>query len=447
MNSNRRTVSFVSLGCPKNLVDSENLVSTLMSRGFRVLHDPAEAEMVVVNTCGFLESSRAESVATIRNAIALKSQGVKAVVVAGCMVGNYKDVLLREAPGIDRLVPFADYEHIDQVAQELLPMSSGPTFLEERRRMDVGLTPAHFAYLKISEGCNHTCSFCVIPSIRGPMHSAPIEDLVTRARGLAERGVKELVLIAQDSTVYGTDLYGKNKLVPLLERLDEIAGLRWIRLMYAYPTEVTPALMRCLGSGKRILPYLDVPIQHASDSVLHRMRRGYKRRDLEAMVTGLRGAASEMSLRTTVIVGFPGETEADFEALLEFMRWARFDRLGAFQYSREPGSSAAELENPVPAEVKNERWHRLMALQQELAFLANRQRVGRIEEVLVEHQGDSKQAPSGRTRRDAPEIDTVVRIPGARVAQGEFVQARILAADGYDLVAEMVAREDSPIEV
>ena len=431
----KHTVSFISLGCPKNLVDSEGLVSTLLSKGFRVLSEPHDADLVIVNTCGFLAASRQESVNAIRDAVSLKDGGVKGVLVAGCMVGNYKDQLDAQAPGVDRYVPFVDYGKIDELAGELLGDRAPATFTVERRRIDAALTPGHYAYLKISEGCNHTCAFCVIPDIRGPMRSVPEVDLVTRARMLAERGVKEISVIAQDSTVYGTDLYGENRTASLMRKLDQVDGLRWIRLMYAYPTEVGDELIDILANGTRVLPYLDVPIQHAADSVLHRMRRGYGRDRLTQMVDDLRANVPDVALRTTVIVGFPGETDADFEELLDFARTSRFDRLGAFRYSLEEGSRAADLDEQVSDDVKDDRYHRLMSLQQEIAFAANGARLGTREEVLLDAAAQDGRPAVARSRRDAPEVDASVLIDDPALSPGDLVPVEITGASGYDLRA------------
>ena len=433
----KHTVSFISLGCPKNLVDSEGLVSTLLSRGFRVLSDPKDADLVVVNTCGFLAASRRESVDAIKEAVALKDGGVRGVLVAGCMVGNYKDQIEKEAPGVDRFVPFVDYSNIDSIAADLLPENPSPSFTVERRRVDAALTPGHYAYLKISEGCNHTCSFCVIPNIRGPMRSVPEDDLVARARTLAERGVKELVVIAQDSTVYGTDLYDSNRTSRLLRRLDAVEGMEWIRLMYAYPTEVRDELIETIATGKRILPYLDVPVQHASDAVLKRMRRGYGRARLTDMIGDLRDRVSDIALRTTVIVGFPGETDADFEELLDFVKEARFERLGAFRYSNEHGSRAADLDGQVSDAVKDERYDRLMAAQQQIAFSTNQACIGTTETVLVDAAAADGHPAVARRRHDAPEVDASVLLDDETVRPGDLVPVEITGASGYDLRASL----------
>jgi ribosomal protein S12 methylthiotransferase len=439
------TVSLVSLGCPKNLVDSEGLVGNLLAHGYRMVREPEEADLVIVNTCGFLAASRQESLDVIRGVVELKnSHGVRGVFVAGCMVGNYRELLDREAPGVDRVVGFGDYDRIDRLAEEVLPSAAQTSFVQERRRVDAALTPPHRAYLKISEGCNHTCSFCVIPDIRGAMRSRSIEDLVAQAEGMGRRGVREITLIAQDSTAYGADIYGRPRLCDLLQRLDDVDGVDWIRLMYAYPTEVKDDLAAVLARGVRILPYLDVPVQHVADSVLARMRRGYRSSDLYRMVERLRDHAPDIALRTTVIVGFPGESEADFAALCDFVREVRFDRLGAFRYSREEGSRAAPLDGHLPEELKDERFHRLMALQQEIAFAANLGRVGDREPVLVDSAARGGRPARARSRRDAPEVDAAVLIEDPELRPGDLVEVQVTGASGYDLLGRTVTAAKEP---
>ncbi len=400
---------------------------------------------MVVNTCGFLEASRAESLDTIRRAVDLKSKGVARVIVAGCMVGNYRDILEREAPGVDRYLPFVDYAQLDKIADEVLPPRGRSSFMVERRRADISLSPAHFSWLKISEGCNHTCSFCVIPSIRGPMRSFPEDDLVRRAEHLVDKGVQEINLIAQDSTVYGTDLYGENRVVRLLERLDRIERLLWVRLMYAYPTEVTPAMMDLLAGGSRIVPYLDVPVQHASDAVLKRMRRGYGRKDLDRLVSGLRQRRPDFTLRTTVIVGFPGETDEEFGELLDFIRSARFRHLGAFAYSREPGSRADDLPGHLPDSVKQARLDEVVRLQQSIAFESRDRRLGESALVLVDAASADGEPARARSVMEAPEIDSHILIDGGPVNAGDLLQVRIRERRGYDLVATPMPRVESAV--
>jgi ribosomal protein S12 methylthiotransferase len=331
------------------------------------------------------------------------------------------------------LVGFGDYHRIDRIVEDLVGDHAAPEFGAERRRVDAALTPRHYAYLKISEGCDHTCAFCVIPSIRGAMRSFPTEDLVDRARGLAERGVREINVVAQDSTVYGSDLYGELRLPQLLRRLDDVEGLDWIRLLYAYPTEVTDSLIDVLANGKRVLPWLDVPIQHASDNVLARMKRGHGRAVLERLVERLRKAHPRFAIRTTVIVGFPGETDADFEALLEFLAWAKFDRLGAFRYSREPGSAAGSRRTGSGTGEG-----RALASPHGLAATTRVRRrsarVGSTIDVLVDAAQEGPRPARRRAWLDAPEIDANVLVEDATLKAGDRVNVRVTEARGYDLV-------------
>ena len=428
----------ISLGCPKNLVDSEGMVSDLLTNDFDMVVDPAEADVVIVNTCGFLGSARDESLATIRKMAMLKEKGLTGLFVTGCMVGNYKDIILDAVPAVDRLIDFADYGRLTELVDELVPPRETPAFVQPGRRVQARLTPAHYAYLKISEGCNHTCSFCVIPKIRGRMRSFSLEDLVARARRLVEIGARELNVIAQDSTMYGIDLYGRMRIVDLLKRLDELDDVRWIRLLYAYPTEVKDDLIELLAGGTRVLPYLDVPIQHSSDRMLTLMERKSRETDVEDMMTRLRAASPDLVIRTTVIVGFPGETDADFDHLMAFVERHRIDRLGAFTYSPEGGSAAVALPDPVAEELKVERYDRLMRLQQRIARENNQRFVGRTIPVLIEDPGED--VATGRSTADAPEIDGRVYVHGAPAAPGEFVDARVTSAEAYDLHAELVAR-------
>ncbi len=434
-----RRVAVISLGCPKNLVDSESLVSQFLSQGLDMVQDPADADLVLVNTCGFLGSARRESLDALKEVTRLKDEGrVQAVFVAGCMVGNYGDVIRSEVPGVDRLLDFSDYDRLGILVDEHLPPSGGESgFTVPGRHVQARLTPAHFAYLKISEGCNHTCSFCVIPSIRGRMKSVPLDELVERAKRLVGCGAKELNLIAQDSTMYGVDLYGEFRIVDLIDRLSAIAGLAWIRLLYAYPTEVSEDLIdRLSADGTPVLPYIDVPLQHASDRMLRLMNRKTKASDVETLLKRLRARDSEITVRTTMIVGFPGETEEDFAELLDFVARSRFDRLGAFIWSPEEGSAAWDLSDHVPEDVKQERLGRLMALQEKISLEKQTALIGREIDVLVDRPLDDGKGVQGRSRRDAPEVDGTVVIRGGTAAPGEIVRARVTAAGAHDLEAE-----------
>ncbi len=436
-----RRVAVISLGCPKNLVDSESMVSQFLSQGLEMVQDPAQADLVLVNTCGFLGSARQESLDAIREVTRLKTEGgVRAVFVAGCMVGNYEELIRREVPDVDRLLSFSEYEHLGRIVDEHLPAAGAPSgFTIPGRHVQARLTPAHFAYLKISEGCNHTCSFCVIPSIRGRMKSVPLDELVERAKRLVSYGAKEINLIAQDSTMYGVDLYGEFRLVDLLDRLSTIENLRWLRLLYAYPTEVSDALIdRLADASMPVLPYIDVPLQHASARMLRLMNRKTDASDVETLLERLRAKSPEITVRTTMIVGFPGETEDDFAELLEFVARHRFDRLGAFAWSPEEGSAAWSLGDRVDEDVKQERLARLMALQEKISLEKHRALMDTEIDVLVDGPLDDGTGVQGRSPRDAPEVDGSVTVRGPSAAPGEIVRARIRAAGAHDLEADRI---------
>ena len=441
-------VGLVSLGCPKNLVDSEVMLGTLKGRGFELVTEPSDADVIVVNTCTFIAPARQESVDTILEMAELKRAGrCRRLVVAGCMVQAHRDELKREIPEIDALVGLDDVERIAEAcaleAGARFEASTGrANYLYGGRAPRVLATPGYSAYLKISEGCDHTCAFCAIPSFRGAQRSRPIASLVEEARRLAAEGVVELNLIAQDTTDYGTDLKDGTTAAGLLRALDEVDGLRWIRVLYAYPNRITPDFIAALGSGRRLARYLDLPLQHADADLLKAMRRGGSGASHLKLLESLRQGVPEIALRTTFIVGFPGETEARFETLLDFVRAARFDRVGAFVYSEEKGTPAAALPDDVPETVKEERRARLMQVQEEVALERQRALVGRTLPVLVEgpHQ-ESDLLVAGRTEGQAPEIDGGVILTDApRVLfPGEFVEVRIDEAHPHDLVGAVVA--------
>jgi ribosomal protein S12 methylthiotransferase len=433
-------VALVSLGCPKNLVDSEGLLGSLDPERFVLCADADDAEVAIVNTCGFLESARQESIETILELARKKTPGgLRGLVVTGCIVPRHRDELVRELPEVDAFLSFADYPRLPETCLEAagrpVPRSWREAELEDAR---LPLTPAHTGYLKIAEGCSNPCSFCTIPLIRGKLASRTLDDLVAEARQRVEAGAVELNLIAQDTTDWGKDLFGTRRPETLLRALGEIDGLRWIRVLYAYPAHVTPAFVREMAENDRVVKYLDMPVQHASATVLKRMRRGWGGERLLRLVQGLRDEIPGVALRTTVIVGFPGETDAEFEELLRFLEAVRFERLGAFPYSREEGTPAADTADPVPEELVEERWHRVMALQQDLTFARNRELVGGTVESLVE-------APLedglwlGRTFADAPDIDGTIRIAGDDLRPGSIGSVRVTAADGYDLEGTWVS--------
>lgn len=444
-----RTFAFVSLGCPKNLVDSERMLGKLAQDGYALVPEADGADVVVVNTCGFIEPARQESLGVIREMLALKEQGrVGAVVVAGCLAERKKDDLLQEVPGVDHIVGVFGREEISQVVDRALSqrLEQRSLFrpapvkaLEDTARLRV--TPRHYAYLKISEGCDRLCTFCAIPGMRGKHVTKPIEEVIREARELAADGVRELIVVAQDTTYYGLDLYGRVRLAELLRELDQVEGLEWIRILYAYPIHFTDELIETLANARKVIPYLDMPLQHISDRMLRRMQRRVNRSETENLLRRLRAAIPGLTLRTTFITGFPGETDAEFEELLAFVQGQRFERVGVFPYSLEPGTPAARLDGQVPEEIKRERRDRLMAAQQAIAFDWAAQQVGQEREVIVD--GPDPEVPShvlARSHADAPEIDAVVRVKGKNLQSGDLVRVKVTAADGYDLVARALGQ-------
>ncbi len=445
--STTRTFSFVSLGCPKNLVDSERMLGKLARDGYTLVPDADGADVVVINTCGFIEPARQESLSVIREMLALKEQGrVGAVVVAGCLAERKKDELLQEVPGVDHIVGVFGREEIAQVVdravgqrveQRTLFRPAPVRALDDTARLRI--TPRHYAYLKISEGCDRTCTFCAIPSMRGKHVTKPIEEVVREARELASDGVRELIVVAQDTTYYGLDLYGRVRLAELLRELEQVEGIEWVRVLYAYPIFFTDELIETLAGSPKVIPYLDLPLQHVSDRVLKRMQRRVRRQEIEGLLGKLRAALPALTLRTTFIVGFPGETEAEFEELADFVRTARFERLGVFPYSHEPGTPATRLDGPLPDDVKAARRERLMEVQQEIALAWSEAQVGKTMEVIVD--GPDPEVPGhvlARGHADAPEIDCLVRVKGKGLRPGDLVSVKVTAADGYDLAGRAV---------
>jgi ribosomal protein S12 methylthiotransferase len=451
-----RTYAFVSLGCPKNQVDSERMLGQLAQAGYTLTADAEGADVVVVNTCGFIEPARQESLGVIREMLELKQQGrLGSVVVAGCLAERKGDALLQDVPGVDHIVGVHGREEIVQVVdrslQKRLAAEQRSLFrpapvkaLPDTERLRV-ITPKHFGYLKISEGCDRLCTFCAIPSMRGKHLTKPIEEVVREARQLVGDGMRELVVVAQDTTYYGLDLYGEVRLAALLRELLQVEGLEWIRLLYTYPIFFTDELIDVLAQASaetarpRIVPYLDMPLQHINDRMLKRMQRRVNKADTVALLDKLKATIPGLALRTTFIVGFPGETEAEFAELCEFVQATGFARLGVFPYSREPGTPADRLPDQVPDEVKAERVDRLMALQQPIAFDFAQQWVGKEVEVIADRPDPEIPGQmEARTTADAPEIDCLVRVKGKGLKPGDLIRARVTAADGYDLVARAI---------
>ena len=457
-NDQGRTFAFVSLGCPKNLVDSERMLGKLAQEGYALVPEADGADVVVVNTCGFIETARQESLAVIREMLALKEQGkVGSVVVAGCLAERKKEELLQEVPQVDHVVGVFGREEIANVLARARPNvtsprhKSGELGVEQKtlfrpapvRAQDdtarLRITPRHYAYLKISEGCDRTCTFCAIPGMRGKHVTKPIEDVLREARELAADGVRELILVAQDTTYYGMDLYGRVRLAELLRALDQVDGIEWIRILYAYPINFTDEVIEAMATATKIIPYLDMPLQHINDRVLRRMQRRVKRAETEELLAKLRQGIPGLALRTTFIVGFPGETEADFDELVDFVKETKFERAGVFTYSFEPGTPATRLEGHLAEEIKVERRARLMQAQQEVALTWSKAQVGRQLEVIID--GPDPEVPGhmlARSHADAPDIDCLVRVKGKNLQAGDLAQVKITAADGYDLAARAV---------
>ena len=445
--SRRGTFAMVSLGCPKNLVDSERMLGLLREDGWQLVAEPRWSDLVVVNTCAFLDASRQESYGVVREMLDLKrSGGTRGVIVAGCLAERQKDLLFEELPGIDSVIGVFSRDEIARAAERLIGglgdqrgvfRPAPARALDDSGRMRV--TPRHMAYLKISEGCDRTCTFCAIPKMRGKHATKPIEEVVREARELAADGVRELVVVAQDTTYYGVDLYGEPRLVELLEQLEAVEGIEWIRLMYLYPIHFTDRLIEKIASSRKIVPYLDMPLQHASDAVLKRMQRRVNRAATEDLLGRLRDQIPTLVLRTTFITGFPGETREQFEELLDFVRRWRFERAGVFTYSLEADTPAARLDGHMDEDVKAGRRDELMELQQGIAHAHARGQVGRIVDVIIDRQSDEREDVwIGRTPGDAPDIDCLVYVTAAgssvrRSLVGRILPVEIVAASGYDL--------------
>lgn len=439
----QRTVHFVSLGCPKNRVDTEVLAGLAARAGLSIVGEPSAADVIVVNTCGFIESAREESVAALLDMARFKEGGrCRLLVAAGCLAQRYGEELAAQLPEVDFFLGTSELERLGDVLERTaqrvlvgpaahhLQAAGTPRFLEPG---------APSAYVKIADGCSRRCAFCAIPGIRGPARSRPTAEIVAEASRLAERGVVELNLVAQDTSAYGRDLGGGADLVALVRALEAVEGVRWIRLLYLYPDGVPDALLEVMAGSPKLVPYLDVPIQHASAAVLRRMRRGHGPAALRRLVARARRIVPGAFLRTAVLVGHPGETAADFGALLAFVREAGFHHLGAFRYSAEEGTASARFGDPVPRRTAYDRWRRVMGAQRAIARRLNRAMIGAEIEVLVEGADDDRgYVLRGRHRGQAPEVDGVTYLVSSEVKKGEIVKARVIDSSDHDLVAEPI---------
>lgn len=434
-------ILFISLGCDKNLADSEEMLGLLTAGGHEITDDETQADAIVINTCCFIKDAKEESVETILEMAEYKKTGsCHALIVTGCMAQRYQKEIIEEVPEVDAVLGTTSYGDIVKALEEAVAGNHFEEFRDIDYLPDTGskrvlTTGGHFGYLKIAEGCDKHCTYCIIPKLRGKFRSVPMERLIAQAEDMAEQGVKELILVAQETTVYGKDLYGKKSLHILLKKLCEIRGIRWIRILYCYPEEIYDELIETIRDEKKICHYLDIPIQHVSDRILKRMGRRTSKQELIDIVGKLRKEIPDIVLRTTLITGFPGETEEDHEELKEFVDEMEFDRLGVFTYSPEENTPAAEMADQVPEEVKEERRDELMELQQEISYDRGQDRIGQELLVMIEGKVADESAYIGRTYGDAPKVDGYIFVQtGELLMTGDFAKVRVTGALEYDLI-------------
>lgn len=448
-----KKVAFTSLGCDKNRVDSEVMLGILQKNGYTAVAEEAEADIIVINTCCFIKDALEESIETILEMAKYKEEGnCKGLIVTGCLGQRYEKEFFDELPEVDAIVGTAAYESIAEVADEILDGKEQVKRLadidramaDENGKLRVLSTAPYFAYLKISEGCDNHCTYCVIPKMRGKHRSRSLESLLEEAELLVQQGVKELVIVAQDTSIYGRDLYGKPMLHELLRRLNEIKGLAWIRLLYCYPETLTEETIQAMAECEKVCHYIDMPIQHGNDAVLKRMGRKSSQALIREKVARLREAMPDIAIRTTLIVGFPGESEEEFADLMQFVQDMRFDRLGVFSYSQEEGTPAAQMAEQIDEEIKEERREIIMDIQRSIAASLCEQEVGKELEVLIEGKLPEEAVFCGRTRRDAPEIDGLVFVSSEEeLYSGDFVTVKIREAGDYDLMGDVVYGNES----
>ena len=438
-------ILFISLGCDKNLVDSEVMLGLLDKKGYQIVDSEEDADIIVVNTCCFIHDAKEESIQTILEMAEYKKEGkLKALIVTGCLAQRYQQEIIDEIPEVDAVLGTTSYDHIVEAVEEALA-GNGHVVLEdvdalpdvkEKRLVTTG---GHYAYMKIAEGCDKHCTYCIIPKLRGNYRSVPMEKLLAEAKDLADQGVKELILVAQETTVYGKDIYGEKSLHKLLRELCKISGIQWIRILYCYPEEIYDELIQTIKEENKVCHYLDLPIQHASDAVLKRMGRRTSKTQLVEIIEKLRKEIPDISLRTTLITGFPGETQEQHEELKDFVDEMEFDRLGVFTYSPEEDTPAATMADQIPEEVKEDRQAELMELQQEIAFDLAEDMVGREVLVMIEGKVADENAYVGRTYKDAPNVDGLIFInTDEELMSGDFARVRVTGALEYDLIGELI---------
>ncbi|OON99596.1 MAG: ribosomal protein S12 methylthiotransferase RimO [Epulopiscium sp. Nele67-Bin004] len=444
------TVAFVSLGCDKNLVDSEHMLGLLHEGGFTLTADEHLAQVLVVNTCCFIEDAKQESIDQILEVAEYKETGkCKALIVTGCMAQRYKEEILAEMPEVDAVVGTTSYDQIVKIATQVLEQKG--IKVQEFNHIDrehlenmprILTTAGYFAYIKIAEGCDNRCTYCIIPQLRGKFRSRPEEQIRSEVERLAQDGVSEVILVAQDTTMYGTDLSNDNSLAKLIRTISEVEGIKWIRLLYCYPENITDELIEEIKTNDKVCKYIDMPIQHAADPVLKRMLRRSSNQNLRETIGKLRDAVPDIAIRTTLIVGFPGETEQDFEELCDFVEDMRFDRLGVFTYSQEEGTPAAKLKEQIDEEIKLERKDIIMSLQSQISSEITRNKVGMEMEVLIEGKIQDEDVYIARTYQDAPDVDGQVFVQyEGELISGDYIAVKIVHADEYDLIAEVIEED------
>ena len=450
-------VGFISLGCSKNLIDTEIAIGHFKNNNYEIVNNPAEAEVIVINTCGFIESAKEEAINTILEMAEYKKQKCKYLIAMGCLVQRYYDDLIRELPEVDLFIKIDEYDHLWRKIEKLiekdeieisttntskkiteikpLPMPKYNEFYER-----VVTTGKNFAYLKIGEGCSNRCTYCAIPYIRGPFVSRKKDEIIEEAKILAKQGIKEIIVIAQDTTKYGKDIYGEPKLAELLDELSKIEEIKWIRFLYAYPEGITDKLIETVKNNEKICKYFDIPIQHISDNVLKKMNRRTTKNEIINLIQKIRKEIPEVILRTSLIVGFPGETESEFEELREFVEQAKFDKLGAFQYSKEEGTPAEKLPNQIDEKIKKVRYNKIMRLQQKISNEKLKENIGKEYETLVEDITFDGKYLVGRTKNDVPDIDGLVYIENNNNEEkiNKFVNVKITDVSGYDLIGKLI---------
>ncbi|MGN9152336.1 30S ribosomal protein S12 methylthiotransferase RimO [Bariatricus sp. HCP3S3_E12] len=444
-------ILFVSLGCDKNLVDTEVMLGLLAKKGHQMIDDETQADIVIVNTCCFIHDAKEESIQTILEMAQLKETAVlKKLIVTGCLAQRYKEEILEEIPEVDAVLGTTSYDEIAEVIDGLFsdsPMERADArmimkdvdYLPETQKGRLVTTGGHFAYLKIAEGCDKHCTYCIIPKIRGNFRSVPMEELIDEAKELADQGVKELILVAQETTLYGKDIYGEKSLPRLLKALCKIQGLRWIRILYCYPEEITDEMIQVIKEEPKICHYLDLPIQHASDAILKRMGRKTSKEQLISIIGKLREEIPDITLRTTLITGFPGETDEQHEELMDFVDQMEFERLGVFTYSPEEDTPAAEMPDQISEEIKQDRQAELMELQQDIVFDRNEDLIGEEMLVMIEGKVADENAYVGRTYRDAPNVDGLIFVnTDEELVSGDFAKVKVTGAMDYDLIGELL---------